>query len=222
MSAEISEKNIINLSNLTTPKEVLNEIVELTSNFSNTKITLKLGSIDLSEAHISSIKSILENFNISLEIIHTDSIETQKAALAVGLAVLSNSETKKENSFSEKQPSKSGQSFYLKQTLRSGQTIEFDGNVVIIGDCNPGSEIIATGDVVIWGILGGIAHAGASGNRKTSIKALKINAIQLRIADLIARRPDRLKMSKMERKDTYVPEEAKIENDEIIIYSLNG
>ncbi|EKE03395.1 MAG: putative septum site-determining protein minC [uncultured bacterium] len=111
---------------------------------------------------------------------------------------------------------------YLKQTLRSGQTVNFDGNIVIIGDCHPGSEIVVAGDIVVWGILSGIAHAGSGNNYKASIRALKINAIQLRIADLYARKPDRLAVEKAEKATSFMPEEARISDGEIKIYSLNG
>jgi len=111
---------------------------------------------------------------------------------------------------------------YLKQTLRSGQTVNYDGNIVIIGDSHPGSEIIASGDITVWGILTGIAHAGAKNDSSASIRALKINAIQLRIADLFARKPDRLELEKVERTSSFIPEEARISNGEIKIYSLNG
>ena len=81
---------------------------------------------------------------------------------------------------------------YLHQTLRSGQTISYEGNVFIIGDAHPGSEIVASGDITVWGILGGIAHAGSNGNVTSKVRALKLNAIQLRIAGLYARRNDTL------------------------------
>ena len=53
---------------------------------------------------------------------------------------------------------------YINQTLRSGQTVSYEGNILIIGDAHPGSEIVAGGDITVWGILGGIAHAGSHGN----------------------------------------------------------
>ncbi len=81
---------------------------------------------------------------------------------------------------------------YLHQTLRSGQTVTYEGNILIIGDAHPGSEIVADGDVTVWGILGGIAHAGKKGNITAKVRALKLNAIQLRIAGLYARRNDTL------------------------------
>ena len=57
---------------------------------------------------------------------------------------------------------------YVKQNLRSGQVINYDGNVIIVGDCNPGCEISATGDITVWGVLSGIAHAGCKGSTRLS------------------------------------------------------
>ena len=79
---------------------------------------------------------------------------------------------------------KSLPTLYISQTLRSGQTVNYEGNILIIGDAHPGSEIIAEGDITVWGILGGIAHAGCKGNVTSKVRALKLNAIQLRIAGL--------------------------------------
>ncbi len=110
---------------------------------------------------------------------------------------------------------------YIKQTIRSGQVINFEGNIVIIGDCHPGSEIKASGDITVWGVLGGIAHAGALGNQKAKIRALKMNAIQLRISDCYARRPDSLNTIFVEKTNVFTPEEARIVNDEIVIFKIN-
>lgn len=110
---------------------------------------------------------------------------------------------------------------YVKQTLRSGQVLSFDGNILVIGDTHPGSEIIASGDITVWGTLGGIAHAGSKGNDKAKIRALKMNAIQLRISECYARRPDSLNTIFVEKTDSYTPEEAKIVNGEIVIFKMN-
>jgi septum site-determining protein MinC len=80
---------------------------------------------------------------------------------------------------------------YLRQNLRSGQTISHAGHLVIIGDVNPGAEIMAEGDITVWGALRGIAHAGIGGNVEAEIRALKLQPIQIRIAHAIARSPDR-------------------------------
>ncbi len=106
---------------------------------------------------------------------------------------------------------------YIQRTLRSGQSISSDGNIVIIGDVNPGSEVIAKGDITVWGILAGIAHAGSDGNKFARIRALKMNAIQLRIADNFARRPDGVNIPYIQKDDTFTPEEAVIKKKQIVI-----
>ena len=107
---------------------------------------------------------------------------------------------------------------YLNQTLRSGQTVNYNGNILMIGDAHPGSEIIADGDITVWGILGGIAHAGSNGNVSAKVRALKLNAIQLRIAGLYARRNDTLNVPYVQKTNEFTPEEALIEEGKIVIY----
>lgn len=114
------------------------------------------------------------------------------------------------------------QTMYVRQTLRSGQIINYDGHVIVVGNCHPGSEIKATGDITVWGILGGIAHAGCMGNMNARIRALKMNAIQLRISDCYARRPDSSNIPYAEKTDTFTPEEARIINNEIMIFKMNN
>ena len=102
--------------------------------------------------------------------------------------------------------------------MRSGQTVNYEGNILIIGDAHPGSEIIATGDITVWGILGGIAHAGSRGNITAKVRSLKLNAIQLRIAGLYARRNDTLNVPYVQKTNEFTPEEAQIEEGKIVIY----
>ncbi|MFA7338695.1 MAG: septum site-determining protein MinC [Candidatus Obscuribacterales bacterium] len=83
------------------------------------------------------------------------------------------------------------QVLYVKQTLRSGQVVSHKGDLVIVGDVNPGAEIMAEGDITVWGSLRGIAHAGVGGNVEAEIRALNLQPIQIRIAHAIARAPDR-------------------------------
>ncbi len=109
---------------------------------------------------------------------------------------------------------------YLTQTLRSGQTVSYEGNIFIIGDAHPGSEVNATGDVTIWGILGGIVHAGSKGNTDAKVRALKLNPIQLRIANLYSRRNDTVNVPYVQKTNEFTPEEARIENNQIVIYKI--
>lgn len=69
--------------------------------------------------------------------------------------------------------------------LRSGNRLEYEGTVIVLGDVNAGAEVIAGGNVIVLGIIRGLAHAGASGNKEAIIVANEIDAPQLRIADIV-------------------------------------
>ena len=97
----------------------------------------------------------------------------------------------------------------LKETLRSGRSIYHEGHVVIIGDVNPGAEIVAGGDVIVWGRLRGLVHAGAMGDETAVICALELTPTQRRIADQIAISPD-------EKRGKAIPERAAIRNGQIV------
>ena len=75
-------------------------------------------------------------------------------------------------------------------TLRSGDHLEVDGSLLVLGDVNPGARVSAAGDVRIWGRLRGVAHAGSGGNQQARIVALQLRPLQLRIAGAVARGPD--------------------------------
>lgn len=77
---------------------------------------------------------------------------------------------------------------FYKLSLRSGQRIEFEGSVVIIGDVNDGAEIIAEDNIIVVGVLRGMAHAGARGNKNAIISAHLIDSAQIRIASIIKER----------------------------------
>jgi len=79
---------------------------------------------------------------------------------------------------------------YLQSTIRSGMEIRHGGTVVILGDVNPGGSLVAEGDILVWGRLKGLAHAGSKGNAHCRIMALHMEPTQLRIADKVARPPE--------------------------------
>ena len=75
-------------------------------------------------------------------------------------------------------------------TLRSGDHLEVNGSLLVLGDVNPGARVSAAGDVRIWGRLRGVAHAGSGGNQQARIVALQLRPLQLRIAGAVARGPE--------------------------------
>ena len=186
------------------------EVQKNTSELTKTTETADLANVKEEDADNSELKEELNNFNSELENankIEGDDIEDIDYNL---------DDLRKSLRETEKLPT-----LYIQRTLRSGQSITSDGNIVIIGDANPGSEIIAKGDITVWGILGGIAHAGSAGNQYAKIRALKMNAIQLRIADTFARRPDNANIPYIQKTDTFVPEEACIYKRQIIIHKIH-
>ena len=163
------------------------------------------------------------------EVIPSEHFKTDFEMLAAKEGLISNEEVSKyilldtgevlpEDAEENAVDTKTLPTLYLHQTLRSGQTVSYDGNILIIGDAHPGSEIIASGDITVWGILGGIAHAGKNGNVSAHVRALKLNAIQLRIAGLYARRNDTLNVPYVQKTNEFTPEEAQIEEGKIVIY----
>lgn len=106
-----------------------------------------------------------------------------------------------------------GRTRFYKSTIRSGQNINYSGNVVIIGDVNSGAEVVAAGNIVVLGVLRGVAHAGYTGNKRAFVAAYKLLPSQLRIADLIARSPDNYENDNK----PLIPEIAKIKDGSIII-----
>lgn len=75
-------------------------------------------------------------------------------------------------------------------TLRSGDHLQVEGSLLVLGDVNPGARVSATGHVLIWGRLRGIAHAGSQGDGSARIVALELRPLQLRIAAAVARGPE--------------------------------
>lgn len=79
---------------------------------------------------------------------------------------------------------------FYKGTLRSGQVLESETSIIILGDVNPGATVVSKGNVVVLGTLKGTIHAGAVGNEHTFVAALNMDPMQIRIADAIARSAD--------------------------------
>ena len=99
---------------------------------------------------------------------------------------------------------------FHKGSLRSGQKIEVEGSIVVIGDVNSGAEVIAADNIVVIGTLRGLAHAGAKGNKEAIIAASTLDAVQLRISNIV---------KEMDRYEEEVHEHAYVyvDGDEIII-----
>ncbi len=100
---------------------------------------------------------------------------------------------------------------YIRGAIRSGNRIEYEKSLVIIGDINAGAEVIAGGNIVVTGVLRGLAHAGAKGNKKAIIATRKMEAPQIRIANIVK------EMEKQEEEQETKQVYAYIEGEEIIV-----
>ncbi len=122
-----------------------------------------------------------------------------------------NKSIKDDNSDSVFEGIECGMTRFVNGTLRSGQVVEYDGNIVIVGDVNPGALIVANGNIIVLGTLRGVAHAGMNGNLNSIVASYNLQPTQLRIGDKISRSPD-------EYLETYrVPEIARIKEGEVVI-----
>jgi septum site-determining protein MinC len=99
---------------------------------------------------------------------------------------------------------------FLRRTIRSGQAIHHSSNIVVLGDVNPGAEIIAGGDVLVWGVLRGMVHAGYPDNEQALVCSLLLSPVQLRIAHLLSRPPEGFEAQPR-------PEIAMIKNGQIVV-----
>ena len=99
---------------------------------------------------------------------------------------------------------------FHKGSLRSGQKIEVEGSIVIIGDVNSGAEVIAADNIIVIGTLRGLAHAGAKGNKEAIIAASTLDAVQLRISNIV------MEIDREEEK-LYKHAYIYVDNDKIVI-----
>jgi septum site-determining protein MinC len=105
---------------------------------------------------------------------------------------------------------------FYKGNLRSGQVLESETSIIVIGDVNPGARIVSKGNIIVLGSLKGTVFAGATGNTNSFVLALAMNPVQIRIADTIARAPD--KPAKDSLRETKI---AFLENGNIYIEPLS-
>ena len=136
--------------------------------------------------------------------------ETIVSASALGLDARLQPHLAEDNATADPSPSTGEGLLFHHGTLRSGDHLQSDRDVLLYGDVNPGARISAAGHVLVWGRLRGIAHAGRDGDPSARIIALQLRPLQLRIGDVVARGPEDLPQEGL-------VEQARLENGEIVI-----
>jgi len=172
------------------------------------KVTLEVSNHILKAAEMGRLRDELSERGIILRALLSNSPTTERNAQALGLATKL-SKPRPNRTINSLDTSVQGDyAILVQRTLRSGHSLKHQGHVVVIGDVNPGAEIIAGGNVVVWGRLRGTVHAGAQGNEDVFICALDLSPTQLRIAEQISITPPQRKRPK--------PEMARLKNGKVV------
>jgi septum site-determining protein MinC len=161
---------------------------ERSSFFHGARIALNVGGSELRVAELSNLRDKLSERGITLWAVLSESQITEKTAQNLGLATrISKPHPMEVREVPEGLPE--DQAKWVKGPLRSGGRVLCEGHVVVVGDVNPGAEIVAGGSVIVWGKLRGMVHAGAQGDDTAIVCALDLAPTQLRIASEIAVSP---------------------------------
>ncbi len=160
----------------------------------NTPVHLLAQDRLLDSRQLQELAEVLSGVQLQLKSVATSRRQTAIAAVSSGYSVEQLQPETSLSSESKVTPQAPADALYLEMTVRSGSEIRHPGTVIILGDLNPGGIVVADGDILVWGRLRGVAHAGAQGNRECLIMALQMEPTQLRIADAVARAPEKSPM----------------------------
>ena len=154
--------------------------------FQGARLALDVASQVLHVNDLVDLRDQLSERGIFLWAVISESPTTEKTAQLLGLATRISKPRPEEGRKFAVEDLGEETAMLLHRTISSGTRIEFAGHVVVLGDVNPGAEIISEGNILVWGRLRGMVHAGAKGNRSAVICALELSPTQLRIADEVS------------------------------------
>jgi septum site-determining protein MinC len=182
--------------------------------FRGGRVVLDVGQRPLVEENLRQVRQMLETHEMQLVVVRSTAERTLQAAMEVGVST-TNEEQQESLQVSEPPlivadgpPNAYTPSTYApapeagparpihfvhRGNLRSGQVLRKTESIVVIGDVNPGAQVISGGDIMVWGRLRGTAHAGAEGNRRAVVTAIDFVPTQLRIANLTTIAPEQKK-----------------------------
>jgi septum site-determining protein MinC len=174
-------------------RAVVQAIDERAEFFRSARLALQVDAHELGAAELGGLRDELARRDVGLWAVLSSSPITKSAAADLGLAL----ELEKADAPAEEQPLDTlidgEEAVLVIRTLHSGNVLRNPGHVIVMGDVNPGAEIAAGGNVIVWGRLRGVVHAGAGGDEAAVVCALDLAPTQLRIAGQIAVSPERRK-----------------------------
>lgn len=163
---------------------LLAQIDERPAFFQGARLAIDVGTQILKVNDLVDLRDRLSERNVSLWAVVSESPTTEHTSQLLGLATRISKPRPEEKKHADTITEDTA--LFINKTLRSGQRVEFPGHIVVMGDVNAGAEIVAEGNVIVWGRVRGMIHAGAKGNRSASICALDLSATQLRIANEVS------------------------------------
>jgi len=172
-------------------KALLSHIDANQAFFKGAKLVLDVGGRSLKSPQLSNLRGVLSDREIKLKAILSSSLVTERASQDLGLEIKIDQSSHREEKTSIDSILDGDEAVFLKRTLRSGHKVKYPGHIVVLGDVNPGAELIAGGNIIVWGKLRGVVHAGAGGDTDAVVCALDLSPTQLRIADKISISPPR-------------------------------
>jgi len=178
--------------------------------FKGGRVALAVGQRLLEADDLTAVGALLLENQMTLWAVKSDAEETRAAAETIGVEAEPVTAQPRQASSAPTTIDPLQSVVTMRRTLRSGQSIEHPGHVVVIGDVNPGSKIVAGGDVIIWGRLRGTVQAGAVSGDKAVVCALELSPRQLIIGSIISRSPGE------SASDEIMPEMAFIQDGQVV------
>ena len=170
------------------------------------RVALDIGNQVMKAVEMSQLRNDISERELSLWAVLSNSPTSIATAQTLGLATRIG-KPRAEPGSARPDTSEGDPALFVRRTLRSGVSLRHEGHIVILGDVNPGAEVLAGGNVVVWGRLRGMVHAGAEGNASAVVCALDLSPPQLRIGGESAMPP--------KRKGKPQPGKARIEDGQV-------
>ena len=158
--------------------------------FRGTDLMVDVGERALATEDVRRMAALLEKWDVALRAVGTDNRENRSTLREAGLRYVPSAAAPPPVAEVAQRSPGYAEGLVVTRTIRSGQSVRHHGPVTVVGDVNPGAEVIAGGDVVVWGRLRGFVHAGAIGSEEAIVCALDLSPTQLRIAGVAARAPE--------------------------------
>jgi septum site-determining protein MinC len=198
-----------------TTARLASRIDEKRAFFKGARLALDVGDRPVRQHELDNLRAILTRREITLWAVVSTSVTTQGAARHLGLetALVTGQEQLETPSLNSEERGEPG--IVIPKTLRGGLKVRAGSHVIVFGDVNPGAEIVAAGNIIVWGKLRGIVHAGANGDESAVVCALDLAPTQLRIAGYITVSPN-------DKRRKPLPEMASVQQGRIVAEAWKG